>query len=782
MSSPTLLLTLLLLHLHPHLSFQLLQQSQSHALWRIHLLLSFPPTSPFHSPDPCAAEPTPSLTLVCYQDNLTQLHISGLSGDLPPLPPGFSTASFFSALTAFPGLKVLSLVGVGFGGPLPGYVGQLSSLEILNLSSNALSGMIPREVWLLRGLQTIVLDNNRFEGEVPGWFSMFPSLAVLSLRNNSFRGSLPDSVSSMVMLRVLALSQNNLSGHVPNLQKLSNLQVLDLEGNRFGPHFPSLSTRLVTLVISKNRFSLGLPEELNSFYQLEKFDASSNHFVGPFLPKLLSLPSMRYVDVGGNKFFGKLMENMSCSPELGFVNLSSNLLSGELPGCLKSEGKDNMIVLYGNNCFSNHEQGQHPPVFCQNAALAVDVEPSKRMNHTRLARFKPEVAFGIVGGILGLVSAVALASVAIMRLNCKKVSEHPPPARIITENISTMPTAKMLSDARHISLTMKMGAKIPPYRTFTLEELINSTNGFEHFSLIGQGSNWQVYRANGADGSPFMIRSLQMRKKRSPQYYMPVIERVSKLRHAHLLSSLGHCFECHSDDSSNVLKVHLIFEFAANGTLRDHISGKPSGKPLSWIQRIAAMTEVAKGIQFLHTGIVPGVFSNEVSITDVLLDHNLQAKVSKYNIPLLAEECGRKAKEWSVSQRARGSASSRVKGNDKGDIFDIGVILLELVVGRPIKSHDEICLLRDLIKVGLNADDAARRSIIDPAITKDCSDESLRTTMGICARCLSIEDADKPSVEDVLWNLQFATQVQDSFRQDSRNSRDSSSVSSYQEV
>lgn len=48
-----------------------------------------------------------------------------------------------------------------------------------------------------------------------------------------------------------------------------------------------------------------------------------------------------------------------------------------------------------------------------------------------------------------------------------------------------------------------------------------------------------------------------------------------------------------------------------------------------------------KGIQFLHTGIVPGVYSNNLKITDVLLDNNLQVKISSYyKLPLLAENKG----------------------------------------------------------------------------------------------------------------------------------------------
>lgn len=62
-----------------------------------------------------------------------------------------------------------------------------------------------------------------------------------------------------------------------------------------------------------------------------------------------------------------------------------------------------------------------------------------------------------------------------------------------------------------------------------------------------------------------------------------------------------------------------------------------SGEKLSWTQRIAAAIGVVKGIQFLHTGIVPGLYSNNVKITDILLDNNHNVKISSYNLPHSAE-------------------------------------------------------------------------------------------------------------------------------------------------
>lgn len=77
------------------------------------------------------------------------------------------------------------------------------------------------------------------------------------------------------------------------------------------------------------------------------------------------------------------------------------------------------------------------------------------------------------------------------------------------------------------------------------------------------------------------------------------------------------------------------------------------------------------------------------------------------------------------------------------------------------------------LRVSITTDDTARRSIVDPAVQKECLDKSLKTMMEICVRCLSNEQTDRPSIEDILWNLQYAAQVQDTGRVDSPDNQES---------
>ncbi|KAG2640154.1 hypothetical protein PVAP13_2KG072500 [Panicum virgatum] len=724
-----------------------LQSSQTWSLLKIQQLLNYPPvlsTWANHT-DFCYGGDykTASAFVECYGDSVTQLHIIG-PGGAPPLPKTFSIDAFFTTLSRLPDLRVLTLTGLGLWGPLPGKVSRLASLEIVNISGNYLYGQLPEGLSRLGNLQTFIADDNMLSGELPGWLGKLPSLAVLSLRNNSLQGPLPESVGDMASLRSLTLASNNLSGAVPDLSALRNLQVVDLANNSLGPAFPRLGRKVASVVLSGNRFGDGLPGELGSFYLLERLDVSRNRFVGPFPPALLGLPSIEYLSIAGNRFTGLLTANMSCGENL------------------RKPDESKVTLVAASNCLSAPGGGgdvgwQHPSLFCQNQALAVGIVPDQA--HGRKSDAKAGLVAGIVAGALaGAVLVGVAAFLAVRKVTMRRAKARPP--RRLVEHASSAYPSQFFADARYISQTVKLGALgIPAYRSFSLVELEAATNNFEVSCLLGQDAHGQMFRGTLGNGTPVTIRTLRVKRSQTSQSFNRHIEMISKLRHRHLVSALGHCFEYNLDDST-VTQLYLVFEYVQNGNLRSRISQGTEGRRLPWVQRISTAIGVAKGIQFLHGGIMPGLFANNFKITNILLDQNLVAKIGSYNIPILAETA--------KSEGGGGGSkypSDRVPNGDKMDIYDFGVILLEVVTGRPITSIHEVEIMREQLQSALTSESPARRRLlVDPSVGRACSDESARTVMEICLRCLAKEAAQRPSVEDVLWNLQFAAQVQDDCR------------------
>ncbi|CAN1271843.1 Probable inactive leucine-rich repeat receptor-like protein kinase At3g03770 [Linum perenne] len=671
-----------------------LQSSKGQTLLRIQNLLNNPSVlSSWNSTtDFCNMNPSLYSTVVCYNDSITQLHVIGNNGR-SLLPKNFSIESLFTTLVSLPSLKVLTLSSLGLWGALPRKIARLSSLEILNVSSNYLYDSIPGELSSLSRLQSLVLDDNMFSGDLPGWIgTSFPSLVVLSMRKNMFNGTLPDSIGELENLRVLQLSHNYFHGEVPGLARLTNLQVLDLEDNEFGTEFPDLGNKLVTLVLSKNKFRDGLPHEISSFRQLQKLDVSSNNFVGPFPPLLLALPSISHLNIAANKLTGMLFENQSCSDELEFVDLSSNFLTGHLPNCLLLLQQQKKTVLLSNGNCLDARDGQNPVSYCRNEALAVGVIPQMKSSSKGRSNAAAVIALGVIGGVIGGIALVALAFLLVKKVKCGNLGLERRSTRTILEDASTGYPSKLLQDARYISQTMKLGTVgLPAYRAFSLEEIEAATNNFESSAFIGESSQGQMYKGKLKDGSSVAIRCVKMKRSHGTQTFTHQIERISKLRHRHL---------------------------------------------------------------FLHTGIVPGVSGNNLKITDVVLDQNLISKIRSYNLPLLADITGQ------IKPDAHRNSSAGSTQETKADVLDFGIILLEIIVGRPLESRIEVDAVKDQLQAVVAVDGTARRGMVDRDVRRGCSNQSLKTTMEICLRCLSKNPGDRPSFEDVLWNLQFAAQAQ----------------------
>lgn len=64
-------------------------------------------------------------------------------------------------------------------------------------------------------------------------------------------------------------------------------------------------------------------------------------------------------------------------------------------------------------------------------------------------------------------------------------------------------------------------------------------------------------------------------------------------------------------------------------------------KPLKWSDRLTILIGVAKAVHFLHTGVIPGCFSNQLKTKNILLDEHYIPKLSDYGMSIIGEEIER---------------------------------------------------------------------------------------------------------------------------------------------
>ncbi|XP_074558772.1 putative LRR receptor-like serine/threonine-protein kinase At1g14390 [Curcuma longa] len=713
-------LLLLLLLLFAVSDAQQLSPSQVKTLLRLQDLLEYPPAlaswsrgTPF-----CSLPPSASLAVACSGDRLVELVIVGDRLASPSarnaLSPAFSSDSLFTTLSRIPSLTTLSLVALGLWGPLPGKVDRFPSLKVLNLSSNFFSGSIPLEISTMTSLQSLVLSGNSF------------------------------------------------SGSVPDLKPLSSLLELNIGENRLGPEFPSLSNSLVTLVLKNNSFVGKIPASLGAFHQLTILDLSSNHLSGRIPPFLFSLRSMQHLDLSDNKITGQIAGHVSCSNVLEFVDLSNNLLVGGLPSCLGSNTSSRVVLTTGNCLNAGDLRNQHPNVYCDGAALAAVLPPANKISGSKS---NVGVILGIFGGVIG---GVALLGLLIFLVFRRARSNEPPNAIVLHKPIAAKslaqdtPRSPIDAGFKYQSARME-SIGLTPYRVFSIEELKQATNNFDPSNLFEDSARGQFYKGQLQDGSLIEVRLLKLNPKLLYQNLHQYLELIAKLRHRHVASILGHCITSSQDSVNTTTIVHLVSEHVTNGTLRSHLTEWRKREMLKWPQRLAAVTGVARGIQFLHTVTVPGIVGNHLDIDSILLDKTLTAKISRYNLPVLPKSKNKAGYERPfvpLNDRDDGSVDISDQGEEE-DIYRLGLVLLEVITGKHSGSDGDAVSLRSQLHASLLDSPADLKGLADPTIRGTFAVDSLRTAAEIALKCLLVDPSQRPSIDDVLWNLQYSAQIQD---------------------
>ncbi|KAK9949048.1 hypothetical protein M0R45_004594 [Rubus argutus] len=315
------------------------------------------------------------------------------------------------------------------------------------------------------------------------------------------------------------------------------------------------------------------------------------------------------------------------------------------------------------------------------------------------------------------------------------------------------------SHSRVIERTItNLGLKI------SFAEIKFATNNFDTKLLIGKGGFGNVYRGTLLNGTRVAVKRAYKRDEHGsgsgqglPEFQTEIMV-LSKIHHRHLVSLIGYC-----DERSEMI---LVYEFMEKGTLRDHLYGS-NLPPLSWNQRLEICTGAARGLQYLHTGAAGAIIHRDVKSTNILLDENYVAKVADFGLSRSGHVDG-----THVSTNVKGTFGyldpeymMSKKLTEKSDVYSFGVVLLEVLCGRP--AIDPI-LPREQINLAewgmLCKKKGFLQLIVDSPLKGQIDPNSLRKFGETAEKCVQEEPSDRPTMGDVLLDLEYTIQLQKTAR------------------
>ncbi|KAL8475860.1 hypothetical protein ACS0TY_028496 [Phlomoides rotata] len=219
-------------------------------------------------------------------------------------------------------------------------------------------------------------------------------------------------------------------------------------------------------------------------------------------------------------------------------------------------------------------------------------------------------------------------------------------------------------------------------RRFSISEMQLATRNFSDGLLLGRGGFGKVYKGLiDKEQTTVAVKRLKSNSKQGAREFLMEIETLSELRHINLVSLIGYCSESR--------EMILVYEYMACGTLADHLYNFArrglDASSLTWKERLNICIGAARGIDYLHTG--QRVIHRDVKTSNILLDENFVAKVSDFG---LAKPEDRNKLQSHVSTKVKGTFGyldpyyfHTRKLTRKSDTYAFGVVLLEVLCGRP---------------------------------------------------------------------------------------------------
>uniref|UniRef100_A0A1J3HW34 Receptor-like serine/threonine-protein kinase n=1 Tax=Noccaea caerulescens TaxID=107243 RepID=A0A1J3HW34_NOCCA len=247
---------------------------------------------------------------------------------------------------------------------------------------------------------------------------------------------------------------------------------------------------------------------------------------------------------------------------------------------------------------------------------------------------------------------------------------------------------------------------------FSVDEIKAMTNNFEH--SIGP----EIFKGVMPENEELVAVKEMGARLTEERKFRSSAAKIGTMHHKNLAKLEGYCCERG--------RRFVVYEYAKNGSILDHIVDPLRSKKLTWRKRTETCLSVAKALCYLHTECREFVSHGDLNCGNILLGEDLEAKLTEYGF---------------------GSCAA-----DK-DVEDFGKTVLAVVTGR-YEGEGVVSewVYREWIE-------GRKETVVDERLDGVFDVEELERVLRISFWCVQADERLRPSMGEVVKVLEGTLSV-----------------------
>uniref|UniRef100_A0A8D3CY54 Guanylate cyclase n=1 Tax=Scophthalmus maximus TaxID=52904 RepID=A0A8D3CY54_SCOMX len=263
--------------------------------------------------------------------------------------------------------------------------------------------------------------------------------------------------------------------------------------------------------------------------------------------------------------------------------------------------------------------------------------------------------------------------------------------------------------------------------------LTMSMKGSNYGSLMTMEGNFQIYTKTGYyKGNLAAIKYINKKRIELTRKVLFELKHMRDVQNEHLTHFIGSCI-----DPPNMC---IITEYCPRGSLQDLMES--DSITLDWMFRYSLITDIVKGMAFLHNSVI--ISHGNLKSSNCVVDSRFVLKITDYGLQSLRTSnvpedthAYYARKLWTAPELLT-SEVILPRGSQKGDIYSFGIILQEVALLRGVFYLDAHTLTPKEIFQAVARGDAPP---LRPSLCCHSHSEELGVLM---QRCWSEEPSERP--------------------------------------